>query len=1232
MSSFRADNVLEKMEIKDPDFRYMAVSDLYNECQKEGFKLDAESERKIVAKLLYLIGRDLSGDVKSMAVKCLAPLATKITDAQFTALIDGLSGNIFSTNKEVTDETKDISTIGLKYIIAASPDEKGTQFVTKLGPKLTEQIQTSKSQDVVWFCLDIVNDILGRWGKAMAAEQNLFEKLQVAVLPHLTSDNTRARKKAIGCLGYLCLSLPENLLNRLCEHLIEKAKKSTKKEHAQTFVQALAAVCRSADKSKLGPHISNIMNLLFKDVDSENEEFKDDEELKDNCFQCMEALLTRCPKETDKYFDKIQAACLKFISWDPILIDDDDEEQPMDEEDEQFIDGGEFLDDDSASAVDDDDMSWKVRKAATKCIYAIVKTRPEKLNSLYDNVVPTLIKRFKEREENVKLDIMVTVGEVLRQTHQIASAESDSKGSQKILKKLTTMAPEMHKSVTRELTSKSPKAKIGAFQLLRELANVLPESFKDGSFVEGITQALADKSPSPLKIEALSFLRVVLSPKTAVAFLDQLPVIVKAVYSSVNDVYYKITAEALRVCGQIVKTISNIEGVESFDNTPYVGDLYAALLPKLKQVDVDLEVKDGAIETTGLLISLLGSKLQESQINECLEILCTRLSNEVTRLGTVRTIDQIAKAKFSLGNTLGNVLQELSGFLRKKNRQLKQATLSALYNIVRGKDGKSKAASAQYENLLKELAPIVSIQDLHLAHLSLQAIKAILHASSSTASTVKTLVLPNCNEMLVSPVLQGVALQSMLALFKELTSSKSKKISYESLLEGLTKLTNGELSKQSYNSIAQCIAVLVAANEAGRVATVTKFVSEVKSAKTDNQKLLALYCIAEIGTRTDISGIEGVKSTVLASFESPSEEIKSAGSVAFGCIACCNMAKFLPEILAEVKEHPKRKYLLLGSLREVIVRLSGTKEGKDILTPHFEQLLGLLFEHTSHEEEGTRNVVSECLGKLALVNPEPVILALRERTKDANPLTRACVTAAIKFTIFEKALPVDKVLAKKENITAFLDLLSDPEINVRKSVMVSLNYCAHHKASIIRDVLPKYLPQIYDQSRIKPELIREVELGPFKHKEDGGLETRQATFECMYTLLETCLTRIELQEFISKMVSGLGDEYDIQMLNHLMLIRLAKKAGSALLGSLELLIDPLKACVTSVAKDANVPQLVERNNELIKSALRAIAVVNAIPDLAETTPKFQDFMKTVVQAGDLGKTYGEIIKAASERS
>jgi len=317
-------------------------------------------------------------------------------------------------------------------------------------------------------------------------------------------------------------------------------------------------------------------------------------------------------------------------------------------------------------------------------------------------------------------------------------------------------------------------------------------------------------------------------------------------------------------------------------------------------------------------------------------------------------------------------------------------------------------------------------------------------------------------------------------------------------------------------------------------------------------------------------------------------------------------------------------------LREVIVRLSEAKDGKETLARHFEAILNILFQNTSQDEEGTRNVVAECLGKLALVNPEVVVTLLKERTIDENPFTRACVTTAIKFTIFERSLPVDKVL--KEHIGAFLDLLGDPEIPVRKAVLLSLNYVAHHKHKIIRDLLPKYLPALYGETRIKKELIHEVDLGPFKHKVDAGIELRQAAYECMYTLLGTCLARLELQEFISQLVSGLQDEYDITMLNHLILTRLAKIAGSALLGGLDQLIDPLKVCVTSTAKEQAVAQQVERNNELIRSALRAIHAVTLIPDLElESHVKFADFLNSTVTQGAVGPLWAEILQAASER-
>ncbi len=54
-------------------------------------------------------------------------------------------------------------------------------------------------------------------------------------------------------------------------------------------------------------------------------------------------------------------------------------------------------------------MSWKVRRAAAKCLGAVVSTRPDLLEQLYKKVVPVIITRFKEREENVKVIIPLNI-------------------------------------------------------------------------------------------------------------------------------------------------------------------------------------------------------------------------------------------------------------------------------------------------------------------------------------------------------------------------------------------------------------------------------------------------------------------------------------------------------------------------------------------------------------------------------------------------------------------------------------------------------------------------------------------------------------------------------------------------------------------------------------------------------------------------------------------------------
>lgn len=78
-------------------------------------------------------------------------------------------------------------------------------------------------------------------------------------------------------------------------------------------------------------------------------------------------------------------------------------------------------------------------------------------------------------------------------------------------------------------------------------------------------------------------------------------------------------------------------------------------------------------------------------------------------------------------------------------------------------------------------------------------------------------------------------------------------------------------------------------------------------------------------------------------------------------------------------------------------------------------------------------------------------------------------------------------------------------------------------------------------------MIREVEMGPFKHTVDDGLDIRKAAFECMYTLLEQGLDRVDVKQFLGHVQAGLCDHYDIKMLTYLMTARLAVSCPDAVL-------------------------------------------------------------------------------------
>jgi len=386
--------------------------------------------------------------------------------------------------------------------------------------------------------------------------------------------------------------------------------------------------------------------------------------------------------------------------------------------------------------------------------------------------------------------------------------------------------------------------------------------------------------------------------------------------------------------------------------------------------------------------------------------------------------------------------------------------------------------------------------------------------------------------------------------------------------------------------------------------------------------------LGEIGRKVDLTSHDALQKTILATFDSANEETRQAASFALGNVAVGNLNKYLPQVLGEIKKNPKTKYLLLHSLREIIVRQSTSSSGIEILKGYQKDVLPILFENCENEDEGTRNVVAECLGKLAIVSPQDLVPTFLERVKSDSAFTRSTVVTALKFAIVEKAQTIDPLLTPV--MGKFLDLLKDKDLNVRRNTLLTLNYAAHNKPILIRDVLPANMPLIYNESKVKPELIRQVDLGPFKHTVDDGLEIRKAAYECMYTLLDTCLDRVNIPEFVSNLVDGLKDHYDIKTLAHLMLIRLSVLAGPALLEGLDQLVEPLRSTIATKAKEGAVKQEVERNDELIRSALRAIVAITKIPNV-ESNHKYEEFLRTTVKTGELAEKFAAI-KAEGEHA
>ena len=314
---------------------------------------------------------------------------------------------------------------------------------------------------------------------------------------------------------------------------------------------------------------------------------------------------------------------------------------------------------------------FQVRRSAAKCLEAVITTRHSMLVDFYKGVSPQLIQRFKEREENVKVDIFHAYIALLRQTKSHAATVMHDQNSMEVsedspLTLLTNQVPSIVKAVHRLLKDKSVKTRQGCFALLSELVSVLPGALANhiSAVIPGIQYSLGEKqAASNMKIDTLAFIQHLLQHNQPVTvFHPHSKVLVPAVINAVSDPFYKISSEALLVLETLVTVLRPMDKTkilneaEGFRN--HVGPIYECCFVRLKTSDIDQEVKERAISCMGRIVAHLGDCLKP-ELPNCLPILRDRLKNEITRLTAVKvsfdlnsSVSKTSKQRFTRNTKL----------------------------------------------------------------------------------------------------------------------------------------------------------------------------------------------------------------------------------------------------------------------------------------------------------------------------------------------------------------------------------------------------------------------------------------------------------------------------------------------------------------------------------------------------------------------------------------------------
>lgn len=903
--------------------------------------------------------------------------------------------------------------------------------------------------------VDVLIEVIRCFGPMLDDREK--QALQKTVMAILDDDRSTSviKKKAVTAISLLAIHISDRLLNNLVSNVTDSFRSPNlglpRRRLLITVVGSLARLV----PHRIGPHLRTIAPFVLTALsESEFEEYEKDaaedgstvpevEEVREAALVAMEAFLSSCSKDMITFTNDAIEASLRFLSYDPMAAsneedeemsgtqDDNDDEDTTNEND--GFDADEDFEEDVALS-DDDDSSWKIRRCAAKNIFAMIQTRSNgdllDNGTFYEKVAPVLVSRFKEREENVRLEILHTLATLIRKTGQGLSVlgssstqviEINSEHSQRSRKRrrvdsnsetydrsggfsstiglmspavspspvtgpradLARLSPAIVRAIAKLLKQPSLPTKQAAVTLLRDLVLVqcgglsdlfakvvepLVEAVKGSGTVSGSASAAsiggtAAATGSRMRIEALQLVSAVCDTHSSKVLSPHVGILVPSVTRAIADKYYKVSSEALRTVESITKVLTPPRSAGSGQQRKaYLNDIYDAILPRCTASDVDLEVRQQAIHALGVLLARTSGSdssglLSTDKRTSALSVLQERLKNETTRFAAIKAVNLViasASDKADLQPSwLKQITVELAAQLRKADRTLRSASLSALRDLVSNPTALKLLDTNSIHSLAEMLLPLLSSNELNMMGMALSCLIRLVKRSPN--GVINT----NLNNALCRVVLTSLG-GAVSDTFLELVQTIGENGVGQPLMQGF--LQDVGVSGDPA-IVGKAIGTLLVSGGQSLEVGIDDFIGELKNSKDPQRKCLALSVLGEAGLRLGTASPLEPES-FSAHFHSKSESVPRTAAIALGRAGAGNISVFLPVILSNASKPGLLQYLSLHSIKEIL-RLGGGSHSQ--ISPYTKEIWGKLMDASQGED--TKVIGAECIGRITVIEP-----------------------------------------------------------------------------------------------------------------------------------------------------------------------------------------------------------------------------------------------------------------------